>query len=263
MSDEDQPPQSTPIALATHSGGEGPGRRARAVRTKRRTRRLGPYVAIAALWAIIAAAFFVPMPYVVDRPGPTVDVLSASEGTARIEITGTDPSTGEPVPLDSVAMPGDGTGQLRMVTVSESGGPGNRLNSIQLIQAWFDQRSRVVPYDQAYPASVTRQQIDEAAAAQMASSQQAASVVALESMGWTVPAVMTIEGAVPGSNAEGKVEQGDIMVSVTTPDGVEHLVDSAAVPFALMKTQPVGSDMTVHLTRNGQTLDVPVTSVSG
>ena len=220
-------------------------------------------VAFLLLGGLFAALFVLPMPYVVESPGPTFDVIGSSDDTPMIDISGTDPDTGKAVEVDPVRRTGDGTGALRMVTVYESGGPGRRLNLIELAQAWFNERDRIVPYDQAYPSDVTQQELDEAAAAQMQSSQSTAGVAALQELGWTVPGTVTIEGAVPGSDAEDKVEQGQTMVALTTPDGVRHPVDSASVPFAVMRDQPVGARIVVTVEKDGTTSDVTITSVSG
>lgn len=220
-------------------------------------------VAFLLLGGLFAALFVLPMPYVVESPGPTFDVIGSSDDTPMIDISGTDPDTGKAVEVDPVRRTGDGTGALRMVTVYETGGPGRRLNLIELAQAWFNERDRIVPYDQAYPSDVTQQELDEAAAAQMQSSQSTAGVAALQELGWTVPGTVTIEGAVPGSDAEDKVEQGQTMVALTPPDGVRHPVDSASVPFAVMRDQPVGARIVVTVEKDGTTSDVTITSVSG
>lgn len=229
-----------------------------------RTRRgVAAIAAAVVLVAALAAAVVVPMPYVVEGPGPTYDVIGATKGTPMISITGTDPSTGRPVVVDPVPSDDSQTGQLRMVTVSEWGGPGERLNFVQLVQARFDSRVEIIPFKEAYPDGVTQQQVQEAGKAQMQSSQSTAGVAALELLGWKVPATVTIEGAVAGSGAEGKVKQGDTLVSMTTPDGTVHPVDSASVPFAVMRTQPVGSRVVLTVSRAGKDVEVPITSVSG
>ncbi len=248
--------QEIPVALSPVERGAG---RRRGGRRRGATQVLGVLVVV----GVAVAAVTVPMPYVVDGPGPTVDVTAASDGTPLIEISGTDPTTGQAVQLDDPHASGDGVGQLRMVTVSEEGGPAHRLNFVQLVAAWLDRRDAIIPYSQAYPDEVTQEQVDEAAQAQMTGSQSSASVAALESLGWTVPATVTIEGAVSGSDAENKIQQGDVMVSVTTPDGVVHAMDSASTPFTLMKTQPVGTALTLTVARDGQNVDIPITTVSG
>ncbi len=213
--------------------------------------------------AVVVAALVVPMPYVAEGPGPTFDVIGSKGDTPMIEISGTDPSTGQPVAVDPVPTAGDGTGELRMVTVSERGGPGQRLNFVEYVEARLDDRDVLVPYDQVYPQGVTQEQVTQAGQAQMQSSQSTSEVAALEYLGWTVPATMTVAGPVSGSDADGKVQEGDVLVSMTTPDGTVHPVDAASVPFALLKTVPVGSTVVVTVTRDGQQVDIPIVTSSG
>ena len=96
----------------------------------------------------------------------------------------------------------------------------------------------------------------------MRNSQTTSQVAALEYLGWEVPATVTIEGAVEGTNAEGIVQQGDILRAITTPDGVRHEITSAATPFALMRSVPAGSTMTLTIEREGATQDVSFASVA-
>ncbi|MDC4233863.1 peptidase S16 [Actinomyces sp. B33] len=253
-----RPPTGAP------GGGEAPapakGRRAGRTRALRLTG-----------WALIALAavvvFVLPVPYVVDKPGPTFNVLGSRDGTAVIEVSGTDPATGSPLVPDATDEAGDAAapadGRLLMVTVSESGGPGNRMTLAALAVSALDPRNTVVAYSDVYPDDVTAEQIEQAAQAQMSSSQSTAEVAALEHLGWSVPATVTVAGAVPGSHAEGVVEAGDVLVSITDPQGVVHPVDSASVPFSLMRRQPVGSVMTLTVERDGRSLDLPVESVAG
>ena len=171
--------------------------------------------AILAALAMVVILFVIPVPFVVNSPGPTFNVLGSDKGVPVLEIDGTDPATGEPIQQDEPesasyldpATPGQG--QLRMVTVSESGSPDSRLNFAQLIAAYFDPHSKIMDYESVYPEGTTRQQVSDAQLAMMRNSQTTSQVAALEYLGWDVPATVTIEGAVEGSNAEGIVEQGD------------------------------------------------------
>ena len=221
-----------------------------------------------ALLAMVVILFLFPVPFVVSSPGPTFNVLGTADGESMIEIEGTDPATGENVQLDdpqSAAVTGKakpGQGQLRMVTVSESGGPGNRLNFAQLIGAYFDEHSKIVDYESVYPEGTTREQVSDAQLAMMRNSQTTSQVAALEYLGWDVPATVTIEGAVEGSNAEGIVQQGDILRAITTPDGTRHEVADAGTPFSLMRAVPAGSTMSLTVERNGETHDLSFDSVS-
>ncbi len=224
--------------------------------------------AILAALAMVVILFVIPVPFVVNSPGPTFNVLGSDKGVPVLEIDGTDPATGEPLEQDEPesasyldpAKPGQG--QLRMVTVSESGSPDSRLNFAQLIAAYFDPHSKIMDYESVYPEGTTRQQVSDAQLAMMRNSQTTSQVAALEYLGWDVPATVTIEGAVEGSNAEGIVEQGDILRAITTPDGTRHEVADAVTPFSLMRTVPAGSTMTLTVERNGETQDLSFDSVA-
>ena len=217
---------------------------------------------------MVAVLFWIPVPFVVNSPGPTFNVLGSFNGEPMIQISGTDPTTGQDVQLDEPqsasykdkAKPGQG--QLRMVTVSESGGPGKRLSFAELIGAYFDPHSRIFDYDAVYPSDATREKVSEAQQAMMRNSQTTSQVAALEYLGWEVPAAVTIEGATDGSHAEGVVAQGDRLLAITTPDGTRHDVTSAAMPFTLMRTVPAGSHMTLTIERDGEQQDISFDSVA-
>ena len=237
-----------------------PGRKRTSGRA--RARRLGiGRRDIAILGAALLAGlvlFVVPMPYVVDSPGPTFDVAGQYRGTPFIEVSGTDPRTGEEVEVDALHEDG---GELRMVTVSESGGPGNRLTLARLLAALVDSSSTITPYDEVYPEGTTQEAVDAAQSTMMRSSQSTAEAAALSELGWTVPARVTIRGAVEGSDAAGKVEDGDVIVSVVDASGIEHEIDTASAIFDLVTTTPAGTDLELVLDRAGTRVSETVTTM--
>ena len=224
--------------------------------------------AFIALVAMAVILFWVPAPFVVSSPGPTFNVLGSANGEPMIAIEGTDPTTGEEVQLDDAqsasvtAKAQPGQGQLRMVTVSEAGGPGNRLNFAQLVGAYFDPHAKIVDYESVYPAGTTQDKVSDAQSAMMRNSQTTSQVAALEYLGWDVPATVTIAGTTEGSNAEGIVQEGDILLAITTPDGTRHDITRASTPFTLMRTVPAGSLMTVTVERDGVTQDLSFDSIA-
>lgn len=207
---------------------------------------------------IVGALVAVPMPFVIDKPGPTFNVLGGHNGISMIDISGTDPVSGQDVAVDDTNTAEHG--ELRMVTVSESGGPGRRVNLIELVSAMLNPTNDIVPYDKVYPATATKEQVEQASQALMQSSQSSAQVAALEHLGWDVPATVTVAGATPGSDADGKVREGDVLTAITTEDGQKHPVNSMSTPFALMRQIPVGSKLTVTVKRNGEEVDIPIVS---
>lgn len=211
---------------------------------------------VAFLLAIASVVvFIVPIPYVVTTPGPTFDLNAPFHGHELISVNGTDPHTGQAVTAD---RPHDG--QLRMVTVSEYGGPGHPITTFDLLRLTWDGVSEVDHYYDIYNDEVTADQVQSFAQAMMTSSHSTSSVAALEQLGYDVPAVVSVTGAVEGSHAEGKVEAGDILVSVTDHSGTVHPVNRAGTIFAVMAKTPADSTVTLVVKRHG--VDIPLSIVS-
>jgi PDZ domain-containing protein len=110
-----------------------------------------------------------------------------------------------------------------------------------------------VPTEQIAPAGETQQQIDNLNAQEMTSSQENATVAALSQLGYTVPATLTVAGTVDGTDAAGKLKDGDVLTSI---DG-RHLADYQTLVTTLAAVTP-GSTITLGITRGGTTTDVPI-----
>src|SRR5215471_5276385 len=80
----------------------------------------------------IAVALLVPVPYVILGPGPSLNTLGKD-------------SSGHPLITISGHPTYPAAGNLNMVTVSYSGGPGVNLNIFQALQAWLSPTEAVVP----------------------------------------------------------------------------------------------------------------------
>ncbi|NKY41693.1 PDZ domain-containing protein, partial [Cellulomonas septica] len=188
---------------------------------------------------LLAVLVVLPTPYAVNSPGPTRDVLGEHDGTPMIEISG--------------AETHDSTGELRLTTVSSTGGPGYPSSILGVLSGWFSASSVVLPVEQVYPPDVSQEQIDESNQAEMVSSQEDATVAALTELGYEVPATLLVAGTVEGTDAEGKLEENDVLVGF---DG-EPLPDYQSLVDDLAAVQP-GDTVTLTVQRHGQDVDVPV-----
>ncbi|WP_308054150.1 YlbL family protein [Cellulomonas wangsupingiae] len=193
-------------------------------------------LAIAVLTGVLVV---LPAPYAVNGPGPTKDVLGEVDGEPLIEVAGAEtyPSTGE----------------LRLTTISGVGGPGYPAYALNVLQGWFSPSSVVRPVEEVYPQDVSREEIDEVNAGQMVSSQENASVAALTELGYEVPATLVVAGTVEGTDAEGKLEEGDVLTAL---DG-EPLPDYQSLVARLADVEP-GDTVTLTVTRHSRSVDVPV-----
>lgn len=193
-------------------------------------------LATAVLVGVLAV---VPAPYAVNGPGPTKDVLGEVDGKPLIDVQGarTYPSSGE----------------LRLTTISGVGGPGYPAYALDVLRGWFSGTSVVRPVEDVYPQDVSREELDESNAGQMVSSQENAAVAALVELGYEVPATLVVSGAVEGTDAEGKLEEGDVL---TAMDGAP-LPDYQTLVARLDDVTPRDT-VTLTLTRHSRSLDVPV-----
>jgi PDZ domain-containing protein len=191
------------------------------------------------LWLVAALA---PLPYVTYEPGLTVDVLGANdEGQEIIDVAGRKAYR-------------DDDGQLRMTTVYVSQPrPEGKNNLFELMHDWISDEAAVYPYDAVYREDETVEQNREEGKAQMTSSQDAATAVALEEMGLDVtePVVAAVSEDTP---ADGVLEPGDVIVKVdgapvTTSEEVVDEVGSAQV----------GDEITFVVRRDEQRTRIEVT----
>jgi PDZ domain-containing protein len=180
-----------------------------------------------------------PVPYAISSPGPTRDVLGVHDDTPLIQIEG--------------AETFESTGELRLTTVSGTGGPGFPSSAVGVVQGWLSRWTVVQPVELLYPPDRTQDEIDESNEAEMVSSQENAAVAALTELGYEVPATLVVAGAVEGTDAEGKVEEGDVIVAL---DGTA-VPDYQGLIAQLDEVEP-GDTVTLTVRRHGQAVDVPV-----
>jgi Lon-like protease len=198
-------------------------------------------VSIVTTALLVAAASVIPLPYAISAPGPTLDTLGEFDGSPLISIEGapTYPSTGE----------------LRLTTVSLAGGDRAPVSLVALIRGWLDEAKTVRPVEQVIPPDQTGEEIDEQNQAAMISSQERATVAALEELGYEIPTTLEIAGAMEGTGAFGVIEAGDVLVAL---DG-GRLTNFADLSRRMDAVVP-GAVVRVTADRDGTLIDLDVTT---
>lgn len=198
-------------------------------------------VSLAALCVMIIGGSLLPVPYVVERPGPAIDVLGEYEDEQILTISGADTY--------------DTDGELMMTTVSVDGGPGYRVTPLEVVMGWFSPTEAVLPRELVFPDGQTRQETTLTNTVQMSTSQQGAVAVALEELGMDTSPAVLVAGVEEDGPAEGQLEAGDALVAV---DGRSA---SSISGFQSLIADSEGS-VTVTVRRDGEEtdLDVPVES---
>lgn len=207
--------------------------------TLTRMRRRGVTVILGALITALLAlgVMAAPMPYVVLKPGPTVNTLGSDNGKEVIQVTKAETSTSQ--------------GQLLLTT----GGLQNDVELVWAIRGWFSDEQAVVPREVVYPPDRTEKQVQQQNQEEFQTSQSSAETVALRELGYpiqTFVAKVTEDGP-----AAGKLRADDV---ITTVDGAEGTSPERLTE--LIRAKPAGTALTVGYSRSGKPGSVSVTTAA-
>lgn len=194
-------------------------------------------VSMVATAGLLAGAGLLGLPYVVQGPGPTFDVLGEVDDHPLVEVEDPQPASG----------------QLLLTTVNVAGSPTRHLVLGQVLAGWADPDRRVLPVEAVFSTDRTQEEIDSDNQAAMISSQEYATVAALEELGHEVPTTLSVAGTAAGTGADGVVLAGDV---ITTLQGQE-LVAFSDLSAALAGIAP-GSEVTLGIVRDGAATSVTV-----
>lgn len=155
-------------------------------------------------YLLIALAALLPVPYMLQLPGPVFNTLGDYQGRPMISVSGapTYPTTGE----------------IDMLTVAVSGGPGRDTFASQALGALLRGKETVVPTEAYYPLETTREQVAESNSFEMSSSQDVAVAAAMEQLEKPYTVQLLVDQVTAGSPAEGQLRSGDRILSVNGTD---------------------------------------------
>lgn len=189
---------------------------------------------------LLAGMTMLPVPYAIQRPGPTVDTLGERNGEPIVS-----------VPAD--LRYGVGSGELRLTTVRVAGGPDDPVNAFEVIEGWVRADTAVVPREDAFSEGEDAEQISDFQQAQMAASQTNAAAAALQELGREVPMVLRVAETIPGAGAEGLFEPDDVLTDIAREGSGEavELVDFRDLTD-FMRTVPPGARIEVGYLRSGE-----------
>jgi PDZ domain-containing protein len=181
----------------------------------------------------LVVASVVSVPYVALTPGPTINTLGKPGGKELIQISG----------RHTYAT----TGNLNLVTVSYTGGPGTDFNIFSALRAWLTPDDAVVPASEIYGTGQTQQQVIQQDTQQMLGSQQDATAAALCYLNISYITSDPVAAVVKGTPAYGVLQVGDQITAVDgTPIGCQHDVVS------MIKARTPGSPVTLTIDRKGE-----------
>ncbi|WP_432244827.1 YlbL family protein [Arthrobacter sp. G.S.26] len=158
---------------------------------------------VSALGLGIAVAT-IPVPYVVESPGPTYNTLGQSQGHPVISVTGR-----ETFPA---------AGNLDLTTVYVDGGPNGPVSILGAFSAWLDRSKAVYPQELLYPTGTSKEEAQEQSTVAMTTSQENAIASALTELGIPYGQQLQAVDLSTGAAAEGKIQPSDVLVSINGKD---------------------------------------------
>ena len=185
------------------------------------------------------AAGTIPVPYVVERAGPTFNTLDRSGDSPVISVTGR-----ETYPAK---------GNLDLTTVYVEGGPNGPLSILGVFGAWLDRSKSVYPQELIYPSGTTREQAEEQSSVAMTTSQENAVASALRELDIPFGQQLQAAGLSDGSPAQGKIENGDIFETING----KPITSLAVVQEELAAGQ--GAPATLVVQRAGESVTQTIT----
>ncbi len=219
------PPAPPPVS-APAPGAGAPHDPTGDARKRRRRRWIVGGIATGVVLLILAAGLLIPLPYIVFSPGSATPVEDV-------------------VTIDG-AQTYESDGDILFLTVTVSG----RAVPFQVLWGWIDDDSEVVKEDE-YLQGSSREEVREIGRIAMVESQEVATIVALENLGYEVPVhgdgavVIAVE---EGRPAHGELEEGDVIVAV---DG--ETVELSPDAGELVKAHTPGETVEVEFVRDGIT----------
>ncbi|MDQ0800573.1 PDZ domain-containing protein [Arthrobacter sp. SLBN-112] len=180
-----------------------------------------------------------PVPYVIESPGPTYNTLGESQGHPVINVSGH-----ETYPA---------AGSLDLTTVYVDGGPTGSVSILSAFSAWLDSSKAVYPEELIYPTGTTKQEAQEQSAVAMTTSQENAVASALNEL--KIPFSQQLQAAdlSKDSASAGKIQQGDVLKTINGKD----ITSLSVIQDELAAGK--GAPATVTVERAGQPVTLDIT----
>jgi PDZ domain-containing protein len=202
-------------------------------------------VAVVVTVGLVLLMFVLPVPYVIEQPGPVLDTLGAV------------PGNGPQVVQISNAKTYPSSGHIYLTTVNEVPGNCDQHPSLSsTLSAWFNGDDAVIPAQAVCPPNQPAGTVVDTDQTAMTRSQSNAEIAALKFLGYRVTGnEILIGGVVPKSPASQYLKPRDILVSI---DGAR--VHSAEQVVQLVRRHPPGYRLPVVFRRDGQQHQVTITT---
>lgn len=200
-------------------------------------------MAVSGVLAVVlgAAALTLPVPYVIESPGPAINTIGELNGEPIITVTG----------HESFAPT---SGSLDLTTVHLTGGlPESPVNFFNVLSSWLTPSHTVYPAELMYAPGASQDVINSENSAAMTGSQENATAAALTAMGIDFESSLAVAMVPADGAASGIMKPDDVLLAIDnkkiTDLGVIQtvLAEGAGEPVQLQIRRD-GAEQTVSLT---------------
>lgn len=189
-------------------------------------------VSALALVVLTVLAAVLPAPYVVESPGPSLNVLGKYDGQDIVSVENRDDAPSE--------------GELRMTTVSVQGSPGYDIPLAGVMTAWFDRDRSIIPFEALYPDDTDAEDNSLMNSVEMNGSQQEAIAAALSKQGISYSTTTIVAGVRSDGGAAGQLEPGDVLLEVNG-----QKIENVAAAGETIGSTPRGNKVKLTVRRGG------------
>jgi PDZ domain-containing protein len=194
---------------------------------------------------LAVAALAIPVPYVVESPGPAINTIGTVDNQAVISVTGHD------------SFPAR-TGSLDLTTVHLTGGlPGSQVNLFEVLAAWLNPSDSIYPEELIYAPGVSQQAVNSENTAAMTGSQENATAAALTALNIGYKTVLAVASVPADGASAGILKPDDVLVAI----GGKPATALPTIQGVLAAGQ--GAPVTVDVLRGGAAKSVTVTPRKG
>lgn len=209
---------------------------------RERKRRLVALCSLLSVLILVVALGFLPTTdYVVESPGPVLNVNAKIEGKEVISVKNTNTSTTP----------------LAMTTVSVQGCDDKGITYWQLIKSELTSSDAVVNRDNVCPKNISEKTVAQVSAAQMTGSQDSAVVAAWQLTKPDTKFTLTVEQAVT-DGAKQAFKKGDKLVSIVDADSKSVQITSYKQLREVLEKLTPGKPIKVTIERDSATQEVSV-----
>lgn len=211
-----------------------------------RDRRLSVMVISGVVAMVLAvAAVTIPVPYVIESPGPAINTIGQIDGKSLISIKGHEsfPPT---------------KGSLDLTTVHMTGGlPDSQIGFADALRAWLTPSDTLYPAELIYAPGTSQEAVNSENSAAMTGSQENATAAALKALGIDFESNLAVASIPADGAASGILKPDDVLLTIAGED----VTDLSVIQEVLAKGQGAPVDLVVS--RNGEQQKVTITPTRG